>query len=259
MIDFTNLGASAAGIALSVPRIAAALLILPLLSKEDAPALVRNSIFVSLSFAVAPFLPDQSEFPREFLIWAVIIAKEVLIGAMLGFAFSGVLWAMSMVGNLIDTKVGATMATIVDPLAGHQTSLTGAFLSRFASWLFLAVGGLLVFFEMLFGSYLVWPVLSPFPELKPAGAQFFADQFGWMMTIAFLLSAPAMIFMSMIDLALGLINRYVPQLNVLPIAMAIKSWLSSLIVLLGFTVLIDFFIRAIGERKSLVDVLKAVL
>jgi type III secretion protein T len=259
MIEFGYLSTSLVSIALSVPRVAAALLIMPILSKDDAPGLVRNSIFLSLAIAVAPFLPSSGALPKEFVVWTVIVVKEVLIGVALGFAFAGILWAISMVGNLIDTKVGATMATIIDPLAGHQTSLTGAFLARFASWLFMAAGGLMIFLEMLFNSYVVWPILSPFPDLKPAGALFFANQFGWMMTIAFLLAAPAMIFMSMVDLALGLINRYVPQLNVLPIAMAIKAWLSTFVVLLGLAVFIEFFLRALGERRSMLEAIKAVL
>ena len=126
-------------LALSAPRIAAAFLILPLLSKDDAPGLVRNTVYVALAIAVTPFLTETARLPREFVPWIGIIVKEIFIGATIGFAFSTVLWAVSMTGDIIDTKVGTNMASVVDPLGGHSASLSGALLSRFANYLFLAL------------------------------------------------------------------------------------------------------------------------
>jgi type III secretion protein T len=246
-------------LALSAPRIAAAFLILPLLSKDDAPGLVRNTIYVALAIAVTPFLTETARLPREFVPWIGIVVKEIFIGATIGFAFSTVLWAVSMTGDIIDTKVGTNMASVADPLGGHSTSLSGALLSRFANYLFLALGGLTIFLDILLGSYQVWPVQSPFPPLDLRGVRYFANSFGSMMSLAFMLAAPALIMMSLIDLALGVMNRYAPQLNVQPITMALKAWVSGGMLLLGLTAFVTVVTRSFGESRGLLKVLQALL
>jgi type III secretion protein T len=244
---------------LSSPRIAAAFLILPFLSKEDAPPLVRNTIYVALALAITPFLGEASQLPRDFVPWTGLIIKEAFIGVLIGFSFAGVLWAVGMAGDLIDTKVGTNMASVVDPLGGHQTSLSGALLSRFANFLFLALGGLTIFLDVLLGSFQVWPIQSAWPTLNAQGMDYFARNFGATMALAFMLSAPAMILMSMIDVALGIMNRYAPQLNVLPLTMGLKAWLTSGVLLLGITAFITVITRSLDQGRGLLRVLRPLL
>ena len=258
MIDFSELNKSLSSLALASPRIATAFMILPLLSKEDAPALVRNAVYLSLALSIAPFLSSIGPMPTDTGRWALLILKEAFIGLVIGFSFSTMFWAVGMVGDIIDFKAGASQGVLSDPLSGHQVTITSAFLTRFASWLFVAFGGLLLFLEVLLGSYVVWPIVSFFPDFKAVGVLFFAAQFSSMMTLAFILAAPVLIVLSTVDLALGMINRYVPQLNVLPIAMGLKAWLSTAVILLGMSVFIDYFLRTLKNGRSVVSVLKSI-
>jgi type III secretion protein T len=257
MISMLDADTALRSLALSSPRIAAAFLILPLLSKDDAPALVRNSIYVALAIAVTPFLGPVQQLPRDLIAWAGILLKELFVGAAIGFSFASVMWAVSMAGDMIDTKVGVSMASIVDPLGGHQTTLSGALLSRFANCLFLALGGLTIFLDVLLGSYLVWPVQAPFPSMGDRGVAYFSGGFGRMMSLAFMLAAPAMILMSLIDLALGIMNRYAPQLNVQPITMALKAWVSSGVTLLGLTAFVTAMTRSFDSSRGLLNTLRS--
>jgi type III secretion protein T len=256
MMNMMDAGAAMNSLMLSAPRIAAAFLILPILSKEDAPALVRNTIYVALAIAVTPFVSAAAQVPPDFVPWAGLIVKEIFVGAVIGFSFSSVLWAVSMAGDIIDTKVGTSMATVVDPLGGSQISLSGALLSRFSGYIFLAVGGLTIFLDLLLGSYRIWPVQAPFPAMDWRGVDYFARGFGSMMSMAFMLAAPALILMSMIDLALGVMNRFAPQLNVLPIAMALKAWIASLILLLGLTAFVSVIVQSFDRSRGLLNILQ---
>jgi type III secretion protein T len=244
------------GVALTLPRIAAAFLMLPLLTSENMPALVRNSFFVSLSIIVFPLASAASSTVMTHGPWAFIILKEIFIGTAIGFAFGSVFWAIGSAGNFIDAKIGTTMASVIDPLAGHQTSLSGAFLTQLAAWLFMASGAFLVFLDLLLSSYSVWPVDALLPQLKPAGSDFFVGQFSDQMTLALLLAAPALVVMSLVDLSLGLINRYAQQLNVFTLTMPIKSWIGSWILMLMLGVFVEVVLRKIFENTHLLDVLK---
>jgi type III secretion protein T len=256
MTTLLDSGAALNSLLLSAPRIAAAFLVLPILSREDAPPMVRNTIYVALAVAVTPFVSSAAQVPADFVPWAGLIVKEIFVGAVIGFSFAAVLWAVSMAGDIIDTKVGTSMATLSDPMAGQQTSLSGALLSRFSGFVFLAVGGLTIFLDLLLGSYLVWPVQAPFPAMDLRGIDYFARSFSSMMTLAFMLAAPALVLMSLIDLALGVMNRYAPQLNVLPIAMALKAWITSLILLLGLIAFFGVMVRSFDGSRGLLAILQ---
>jgi len=137
MNEYADVTRLFSAVALVLPRIAAAFLVLPVLSNDDMPTTARNSFFVSLALIVVPFALRSGPVEFTGVQWGLVIFREAFLGMCIGFAFSLVFWAIGNVGNLIDTKTGSTTAQIVDPLAGHQTSLTGAFLSRFAGWLFM--------------------------------------------------------------------------------------------------------------------------
>jgi type III secretion protein T len=244
---------------LVLPRIAGAFMMLPLFTQENVPALVRNSFMVSLGLAVAvitaPTVPTGLMGQN---ILFVILMKETFIGLLLGFCFAGIFWAIGVAGNLIDTKVGTTMASILDPIQGHQTSLSAQFLSQFATWLFMVSGAFYVFLDLLLGSYAIWPVASYFPNLGQGGLSFVISQFSYLMTIAFVFAAPAMVVMAVVDVGLGLMNRFAQQLNLFSLTMSIKSVLSTyiLILLLGFYV--EITVRKLFENKGLLNALQSI-
>lgn len=259
-MNFDSIGGAILTISLTMPRIAAAFLMLPILTEESMPALVRNSFFVSLAIIAFPFAAASS--PMQAMggvLWIGIVLKEIFIGLAIGFMFGLVFWAIGNVGNIIDTKAGSTIASVIDPLQGHQTSLTSSFLSRLAGWLFMASGGFLVFLNILLGSYTVWPVSSGFPVLSKAGEVLFIGGFAGLMTMSLVLAAPALVILALVDLCLGLINRYAQQLNVFALSLSIKTWLSTWIVLLCLGVFVDFVLKHIAESNGLLEVLKRAL
>ncbi len=256
-MPFEYFGNNVLGIALTLPRITAAFLALPLLSSSSMPPLVRNSFFVSLAILVFPLASAAAPYmAMGDGNWPMVIVKELFVGLAIGFTFGIVFWAIGAAGNLIDAKVGTTMASVVDPLAGHQTSLTGAFLTQFAAWLFMASGAFTIFLDVLLTSYQVWPVNEFLPKLHQAGEAFFINQFSTMMTIALLIAAPALVIMSLVDIGFGLINRYAQQLNVFQLALPIKSWIATWIVLLMLGVLVQVVLQHIATNKALLGILK---
>ncbi|GLQ93655.1 type III secretion system export apparatus subunit SctT [Dyella acidisoli] len=258
-IDY--LGNQLNGIALTLPRIVAAFLVLPLMTSDTVPALVRNSFYVSLAILVYPLAAAAS--PSTSIMtgatWVLVLGKEVFIGLLIGFCFGTVFWALGAAGSVIDTKVGSSMSMEMDPIAGQQTTITGAFLMQLATWLFMVSGAFMVFLDLLMSSYTIWPVASLLPPLRPGGMEFFVGQFNYLMTAVLVFSAPALVVMSLVDIALGLVNRYAQQLNVFSLAMPIKSWLSSWVLLLALGAMIEVVMRKLYENRSLLVMLKQIL
>lgn len=251
------LGNPLLALGLTLPRIAGAFIMLPLLTQQNMPAMVRNSFLVSLAVVALPValagLPDTGMAMSDL---APIALKELFIGIAIGFCFGIVFWAIGAAGNILDTQIGMSMASIFDPIQGHQTSLHGQFLSQFAAYLFMASGAFLVFLDLLLTSYTVWPVMSFFPDIKVAGMHLFVGQFSYLMTAALLLAAPAIVIMLIIDLSFGLVNRYAPSLNVFALTLPIKAWLATAVILLMIGALMDFVLQRLGDSRGFLDVLQ---
>lgn len=257
---FDLLGNPILALSLVLPRVIGAFLMLPLLTPQTVPAMVRNSFMVSLAIIALPVA--LAGLPMEQLgtiEWPMIILKEVFIGIAIGFCFGIVFWAMGAVGGVIDTQVGMSMAQIFDPIQGHQVTLHGEFLSQLAAWLFMASGAFLVFLDLLMGSYALWPVASYFPDLPAVGMNLFVGHFSFMMTTVLVMAAPVMVIMLIIDLSFGLVNRYAPQLNVFALTMPIKAWLATALLLLLMGVYVEIILERLGSNRYLLGVLRQAL
>ena len=259
-MDFSLIESSLGPIALTLPRIAAAFIMLPLLTPENIPATARNSFFVSLAIVAFPALSAAGALPPvTTLSWPLIVVKEILLGLVIGFSFGVVFWAIGSAGNLIDAKVGSTISVVADPLQGHQTSLWGLFFSQLAAWLFMASGAFLIFLDILLGSYGVWPVGAYTPKFDGAALDFFIRQFHFFMTTAFVLASPAIVTMMLVDIGLGLVNRYAQQMQLISFSMPIKSLLANWIIILMLGVLVEFVLRGIARNASILETLRNVL
>lgn len=246
-------------IAFTLPRIAAAFLMLPLLNRETMPALVRNSFFVSLAIVVYPLalaVPFEG-FTRT--AWPFIVVKELFIGTMIGFLFSAVFWSLSAAGDLIDTKVGTNFTATVDPIQGHQTALTGKLLSQLGTLLFMASGAFTLFINLLMTSYSVWPVGRMLPSLNLRGEELITTEFSNLFTLSVMLAAPALVVMSLVDIILGLTNRFSQQLNVFTLTMPIKSLIGTFMLILLLGTYFQVVMRHLFDNRGLIRVLQHIL
>jgi type III secretion protein T len=259
MDGFDQLGQALAHLALALPRVGAALLIVPLLAQETVPALVRNVFILGIALTVYPFVAHEiapGTIGGAMLL--PLLAKELLLGALIGFSFGIAFWALASAGDVIDNKIGAVAAQAADPMSGNSHAEFGRLMARLAGYLFVAFGGVRVFLDLVLSSYQIWPLASAWPALQPAGAAFVIERSGDLLRLALLLSAPAWVLMTLLDVALGLVNRYAQQLNVYALSMSIKSWLAVLVVVLMAGTIAETLAGWIGaQQQGLLDALRS--
>lgn len=237
--------------ALVLPRIAAAFALLPYFTADTIPPLVRNIFFVSLALALMPLVLEQAPPPgMSGTALAPLVLKEILIGVAVGYTFGIVFWAFEGAGQVIDNKVGSTIAQLVDPLTGQQTTLIGSYLGKLAAYVFAAFGGLQLFTGLLLTTFDVWPVLAPLPSLPALGQMFFVQRFDELMRLMLLLAAPTLCVLTLVEFGVGFINRYAPQLNAFSIAMSIKNWLAVFVLALSIGTVVDFTVDLLGAQHE---------
>jgi len=103
---FDNFSNGVLLLALSLTRLSVAFTVLPLFSNESVPALVRNSIFVTLAIIAIVVQPPVDVAVFSTGQWISLFAKEAFIGIAIGVFFGVFLWAFEAAGVLIDTQVG---------------------------------------------------------------------------------------------------------------------------------------------------------
>ncbi|MEE9335104.1 MAG: type III secretion system export apparatus subunit SctT [Granulosicoccaceae bacterium] len=240
-------------LALSATRIAVAFLLLPLFSGDLIPALVRNSIFVALAMIVVVVQPGIDVSSFSSMHWFNLFAKEAFIGIAIGVFFGIYLWAFETAGVLIDMQVGSSMAMIFDPLSGHEVTLFGEFLSLWINFLFVAAGGLLLLTGALLSSYGSFPVSMPLGELKAASVVLIEQEFSSFFKLAIMIASPILVVLFTVDMAMGLVNRYAQQLNVLFLSISLKSLAAIIVLLVMMPFLTELLINQIADHTAGVE------
>ena len=230
-----------------------AFIILPLFSSEVIPALVRNSVFVTLAVIAIVVQPPVDVATLTTAEWLNIFAKEAFIGMTIGVFFGVYLWAFEAAGVIIDTQIGSSMAMVFDPLSGHEVTLFGEFFSLWINYLFLAVGGLLLLVGVVLESYAAYPLDMPLGGLSVATVELFQSEFSRFVGFTLMIASPVVIVIFAIDLAMGLINRYAQQLNVLFLSMSLKSLAALIVIMTLLPFFFDLLVDEVAEHSGSVD------
>ncbi|MFK7855246.1 MAG: type III secretion system export apparatus subunit SctT [Granulosicoccus sp.] len=257
---FSLLGDNIIVLSLSAMRVSIAFLLLPLFSKEGVPAMVRNSMFLALALLSVLIQPSAEVEQFSTTMWIGLFAKEALIGAVIGLFFGMFLWAFEAAGVVIDMQIGASFALFFDPVVGNEVTLIGAFLSRWASFIFLASGGLLLMTGVLLESFAIWPLVKPITSLKMASVALFEAELSRFMSLTIRIAGPIMAVIFIIDVSMGLINRFAQQFNVFFLSMSIKSMATILLLIILLPFLVDLLVDEMQTQAAVLpEYLKRIL
>ena len=228
--------------AVGMPRIFVLCMIAPFFGSAVVSGQLRTALVVAIYLILHPLVQSQmpAELPAsagEFAFMGLLLAKEMFLGLLLGWIAGIPFWAAQSGGFFIDNQRGASMAEGADALSGEQTSPVGILFLQGTMYLFFVSGGFLAFLGLVYSTYLVWPVTNLLPGVDWHTAMLFAGQAGWLMLYMLLLAGPISIACLLIDVSLGLVNRFASQLNVYVLAMPIKSGVASFILLIYFGML----------------------
>lgn len=242
-----------------LPRLLPILLIVPVFSSTVLPGLVRNGVLAIVALFISPSFDMASLASLPPLMWVILVAKEALIGILLAFGFSAVLWAIAAAGALIDFQTGSGNAAFFDPIAEHEGGPTSGFLNLLAITLFVSGDGLNLLLGALFESYKLWPIPSFTPRFEEALLPFLEHSVTSIMSWTVRLAAPVVIVLVLVEFGLGLIGRAMPQLNVFVMSQPVKSALAVLMMALFLSFVYASLHGYLGPDNDLFGILRMML
>ncbi|MDB5104460.1 MAG: EscT/YscT/HrcT family type secretion system export apparatus protein [Fibrobacteres bacterium] len=226
---------------MAAPRLLGLHLSLPMFSQGVIPSRVRSGLSLSLGLFVMPMILAQGQPPASLIAFAAIALKEFFLGFAFGFPLALYNFAAQSAGDLISFQSGASMSAFFDPASHEEITPMGNLLKRYAEVLFFISGAYTLMLGALFESYRIWPVGSYFPDLTSVGADFWATAIGHYFASACMLAFPALACMFLITFCMGLIGRYLPQLNVFFVAMPLQCLAACLVLILSFPIYAHLF------------------
>jgi type III secretion protein T len=208
----------------AMPRLLAIFSVIPLFNRQALPGLLRVGVAFSIAIFVIPLIePDVINTNRASAAILFILLKEMIIGLLIGFMISLPLWALDITGVYVDNQRGASIASSINPLTGHDSSPLGELFTQAGIVLLLISGGMMMILKIIYDSYVLWPVFALMPSFTDQMPILLLDLMDRLMRLAVLFSAPVIFSMFLAEIALGLVSRFVPQLQVFFLAMPIKS------------------------------------
>ena len=247
---------SAAG--LTMARGLGLVLVFPVFTRLGLTGLLRAGVVLSLSLPLLPAVVGQVEAAEALGPGriAALVVKEALLGVVLGLAFGLPFWSVEAAGEVLDFYRGASMAYLIDPGGTDQASLFGTTFSLVMMVIFFLIGGFYVVIDGLYESYSFWPVLDLAPSVGAASFSFFLDLLGNILQLGLVFAGPPLIAMFLGELALALVNRFAPNLNVFDLSLSVKNLILLLILPVYAVFLVDYFKRDLADLDGVIDNLK---
>ncbi len=221
---------------LSTPRLLGIAVFMPFLRTPQVPLMARNALIGALGLVIWPLIWGEIKDGQmgSHIVFA-LVAKEMMIGLILGFILSLTFLIPQAIGDFIDNQRGASIASVFNPAFGGQASPLGLLLSQaFLVW-FITAGGMIIFMDFMFTSFAILPVTAFLPEHDPKLFEHIVHALSLFLKLALVIAGPVILVMLISEIALGLVSRFAPQLNVFFISMSFKSMIAIVILLFYFS------------------------
>lgn len=199
----------------------------PILSRNGVPSIIKvgGSMLMALVMVAAggfDYVMPSGVFPFVF-----DIAKELLVGAVLGFFVNIMLQVFGLAGEISDMQLGLSMAKSYDPTFGSAGLITQYYSYWFMLY-FFAVGGHLSYIKLFAISFESIPL--GYTSFNINIAYILVMYFETVLTLGLKLAMPVVASSLITEFCLGVLMKAVPSIHVFVLNIQIK-------LLVGFVVL----------------------
>ncbi|WP_085523963.1 flagellar biosynthetic protein FliR [Tuberibacillus sp. Marseille-P3662] len=221
-------------------RLASFLMVAPLFSYHTVPGRFKLALAAVLAILMTLTIqPDITVINHNFLM---LVLKETMVGLSLGFIAAMIVYSVQVAGIFIDLQMGFAFASIVDPQTGNRIPLTGRFLYVLILLFLLAVNAHHMLLNGIFYSFELIPVDQVGIAVESGElARFVVQVFVKMFLIAFQIALPIVGCIFLVDVALGVIARTVPQVNVFVVGLPLKILVSMMVLLIVIPIYVSVF------------------
>jgi flagellar biosynthetic protein FliR len=217
-------------------RTATMLAVFPIFSAGQIPQLVRVAIALVISFVLYHVVPAMAPLPDLGALFAAIVS-QVLVGLIVGFVAYLVFMGIQFAGEIIDIQIGFAVANVINPLTQQQVTVIGEFQLTLATLVFLISDSHLLLLQGIGGSFNLLHL--PYVSLDPSVAHNIVTFLTQAFLIVFKISAPPAVALFLTNVALGLMARVAPQMNVFVVGLPLQIAVGLITLAIGVPLLVN--------------------
>ncbi|MBI5491673.1 MAG: flagellar biosynthetic protein FliR [Deltaproteobacteria bacterium] len=214
-------------------RTGAVIMTAPIFGAVNVPMQVK----AGLSFVIALILTQITAhvpLPQGLVALVLSLLGEMLIGASIGLCIRFIFTGIEFAGQVASFQMGIGMASAYDPLNSAQVTVFGKMMSIFTLLIFLSVNGHLMVLMALSRSF---EVIPPYGfHLSNSLIEGMVNFSKEIFLLAIKFSAPVMAILIFVNLALGIMARTVPQLNMFVVGFAVTITVGFVVMALSLPV-----------------------
>jgi len=191
----------------------------PVFSSRAIPLRAKVALAFFIALAIQGSLPDMPVVGFSDPQVLAVVLQQVGVGLAIGFAVRVVFSAVELAGEVVGFQMGLNFAAFFDPAIGAQSSAVARLFGQMTSLLFLVMNGHIMVLIAVHKSFTAFPVDQNFLEtlshlkLQRLGADLFAS--------ALWIALPMIGMVMFTNLALGIVSRVAPQMNIFAVGFPI--------------------------------------
>ena len=201
-------------------RVGAIIVLAPVFGSRNIPLQLKAGFSLVLSLMLVPVVSPVSMSHLTMAEFVMLVGKEILVGIFFGLVTMLVFVGIQIAGRIMGMQIGFGIVNVIDPQSQTQVSIIGQFKYIIAILLLLSFHGHHLIIQGMVESFRLFPVdVVVFPHVDSGK---FIELTSTMFSIAIRLGAPVFVIMFMVSVALGLLARTVPQMNIFIVGFPIK-------------------------------------
>jgi len=239
---------------LVLSRVAGIFAALPVFGGHTVPLRIKVITVFMITLVCFPTLSVAiPQVPSDVFILALLVFSEVMVGLTLGFITQIIFAAVEFSGQIIGMQMGLTISSILDPSRGTQVQIMSVLQTLFATLMFLSLNIHHLFIRAIMDSFRVIPLGGW--HLSGELVHFLVMRTADIFIIGIRLAAPVMVALLLTTVALGIMARAFPQMNIFMISLPLNVGLG--LVIMGMTLTIFFHVLEVsfGHLSGQIDAL----
>jgi len=230
VLDLINYGAEKIQLfILLMMRTGGIMMTAPVFSHNSIPKRIAVSMSLGLTVVLMPLMVNTALPQAGNLVELLALClKEILVGVMIGLVFSVIFMGIRLAGSIVGYQIGFAMANVIDPDSPDALSVLGEFWFLVATLIFLAVNGHHVVISGLVDSFRLIPLGAATPSGNVGEWLMKYSSFVFVLAVKF--AAPVIITVFLTEVAMGVMARTMPQMNIFIVGFPLKIFVGLLLV-----------------------------
>lgn len=193
-------------------RVVSVLWLLPVFSSRAISVPFKAGVSLLIAYLLFDSIGVHRSFSNDPYLLFLVIMKEVFIGLAIGFSVKMLFMAVNVAGEIIAIQSGFSFARFMDPLSMTQATVIEQLKNLLAMMLFLAMDAHHILVRAVVASFRDVPIGSV--TIQESFCQFLITISGRVFVTGFKIGAPIIVTLMFVEIALGMLSRMIPQINI---------------------------------------------